>query len=94
MAFDIITFLTSIFVRGLNVPGLDEKATAWLAEKGAEYPDIKDRADALATYLHDTLTELAPELDPDKMRNTLIGIARDVVSGAAGVDHGAWHGMV
>lgn len=93
MGFDILTFLTKI-LGGLDVPGLDQKAAAWLTDKGAEYPDIKDRADALAAFLSDTLTELAPELDPAKMRNTLIGIARDVVSGAAGVDHDAWRGML
>lgn len=93
MGFDILTFLTKI-LGGLDVPGLDAKAAAWLTEKGAEYPDIKDRADALAAYLHDTLTQLAPELDPDKMRNTILGIARDIVSGDTGVDPGAWHGGV
>lgn len=93
MGFDILTLLTKI--RGwLDVPGLDAKAAAWLSEHGAEYPDIKDRADALAAYLHDTLTQLGPELDPAKMRHTLLGIARDVVSGDAGVDYGASHGMV
>ena len=91
MSFDILTLLTKI-LGVVDVPGLDAKAAAWLSEKGAEYPDIKDRADALAAYLHDT--QLAPELDPDKMRNTLIGIARDIVSGDAGVDHSAWQRMV
>ena len=83
--FDILTFLKG-FLSGLNVPGIEERAVSWLEENGEKYPDLKERTDALASWLTATLVEASPELDPERMANTIKGIAADVVSGAAGVD--------
>lgn len=90
--FSLSSFLT-MFLGGLDIPDISDQAAAWLKEKGAEYPDIKDRADALAVWLQQTIAEANPELEPEKMANTLKGIAQDIVSGTAGVDPGAHHGM-
>lgn len=93
MAFDLLTFLGK-FLSGFSVPDIGEKVQAWLEEKGAEYPDLKDRTAALAAWLEVTLADAEPELDPATAKNTLLGIASDIVHGVAGVDPGAWHGGV
>jgi truncated hemoglobin YjbI len=87
MKFDLLAFLTNV-LGGFDVPGIEEKAVAWLKEKGAEYPDLRERADAFASYLSATLAEV--DLDPSTMKDTLWGIASDVVHGTAGVDPKAW----
>jgi hypothetical protein len=92
MAFDLLKFLSAIF-GGLNIPGIEEKALAWLKEKGTQYPDLEQRTEALADWLTVTLKEASPELDPATMRNTIDGVAADIVHGTAGVDPGAWQGM-
>lgn len=91
MAFDLLTFLARA-LGGFEVSGIEAKTSAWLAEKGDEYPDLKSRTDALAAWLGATLEESLPELDPATMKNTLAGIAADVVHGTAGVDPGSWQG--
>ena len=91
MAFDLLKFFSTIF-GGLNIPGIQEKAIAWLRAEGAEYPDLQARTDALAAWLTTTLAEASPELDPATMANTIKGIASDIVHGTAGVDPGAWQG--
>lgn len=92
MGFSLLTFLEKV-LGFVSLPDLEAEATAWLSEHGEEYPDINDRADALAAFLSKTLKESAPELDPAKMKNTILGVARDVVSGDAGVDHDSWGGI-
>jgi len=91
MIFDLLTFLRTILA-GFNVSGIEEQALAWLKEKGEEYPDLRSRTDALAAWLGTTLAEASPNIDPDKMRDTLWGIASDVVHGTAGIDPAAWQG--
>jgi hypothetical protein len=91
--FDFLSFLD--MVRGaLDLPEIKDQATAWLNEKGAEYPDLDERAKALATWLGTTIDEANVGLDPATMRATLLGIANDVVKGQAGVDPGAWQGSI
>lgn len=90
MSFNLLGFLTA-FLGGLDIPHVERNAVGWLETKGAEYPDLKERADALAAWLGTTISEAAPELDPASMANTLKGIAADVVHGAAGVDPQAGH---
>jgi hypothetical protein len=90
MSFNLLQFL-SMFLGGLKIDGIEQAAVTWLKEKGANYPDLSSRADALAAWLHTTIAESTSELDPSKMAFTLRGIAADVVSGAAGVDHKAGH---
>jgi len=92
MAFDLLTFLSRA-LGGFDVAGIDAKAQAWLTEKGSEYPDLKERADALAAWLGATLNEASPELDPEQMRGTLLGIAQDVVRGTSGVNYDSWRGI-
>lgn len=91
MGFDLLSFLTLI-LGGLNVQGLDQKIAAWLAAEGVKYPDLRDRADALAAWISQTLQASIPNLDPVAMKDTLWGIASDIVHGTAGVDPGAWQG--
>lgn len=93
MAFNLLQFLGLIF-GGLNVPGIQEKITAWLAAEGAQYPDLRTRTDALAAWLAKTLSEAAPNLDPVAMKDSLWGIASDIVHGTSGVDPDAWRGGV
>jgi hypothetical protein len=90
-SFDILTFLSHIF-GGLNVPGIEERAVAWLKEEGAEYPDVQSQTDALAAWITKTLTEANPELDPATMANTIKGAASDIIHRTAGVDPEAWLG--
>jgi len=90
-AFDLLTFLSHIF-GGLDIPGIEEKAIAWLKEEGAEYPDIQSRTDALEAWLRKTISEAEPELDPATMANTIKGIAADIAHGTVGVDPKAWLG--
>jgi hypothetical protein len=91
MAFDLLSFLSTVF-GGLNLPGIQDKVVAWLKEEGEEYPDLQEKADALAAWLATTLAEIAPELDPATLMNTIEGIATDIVRGASGVDPDAWQG--
>jgi len=91
VGFDLFAFLTTI-LGGINVNEIGTELTTWLNTKGKEYPDLQSRTDALATWLQKTLGEIAPELDPATMANTIKGIAADIVHGTAGVDPGAFHG--
>jgi hypothetical protein len=84
---NLLSFLTKV-LGGLDIPGIEEKAVSWLKEKGVEYPDLRERADAFASWLSATISEA--ELDPATMKDTLWGIASDVVHGTAGVDPEAW----
>ena len=89
MGFDLLEFVAGM-LGGLNLDDISAKASAWLREKGAEYPDIKDRTDALEAYLKGTLIESTPNLDPARLANTIKGIASDIVNGTAGVDPDSW----
>ena len=91
MAFDLLTFLSKV-IGGLDMPNLEAKVQTWLDEKGSEYPDLKDRTEAHAAWISATLAEAEPELDPATMKNTILGVAADIVHGTAGVDPGAWQG--
>lgn len=91
--FDLLTFLEKM-LGGLDVPDIGLRASAWLKEKGDEYPDLRSRTDALAAWLAATIAEAEPELDPAQMRDTLWGIASDVVNGTAGISKSSWKGMV
>ena len=73
MGFKLLEFLTVMF-GGLGVPGIQEKMIGWLKEKGAEYPDVQDRTDALASWITGVLAEAAPNLEPSAMRDTIQGI--------------------
>ena len=89
--FDLLLFLQRV-LGGLDIPGIEDRAVAWLKEKGDEYPDLRLRTDALAAWLQETIAESATNLDPTTMRDTLWGIASDVVHGTAGTDRAAWMG--
>jgi hypothetical protein len=89
--FELVAFLER-FLGGLNIPGIESRAISWLEEKGQEYPDVKERTDALAAWLSTTISEAHPALDVTTMKNTLYGIAQDVINGTAGVDRGSWMG--
>lgn len=91
MGFELLSFL-GMFLGGLNIPDIENRAVEWLKQKGAEYPDLSTRADALAAWLSQTIAEAQPGLDPVSMANTLRGVAQDIVNGASGVDPGAHHG--
>ena len=91
MAFDLFSFLSKL-LSGLAVGGLDARVLDWLNQKGQEYPDLKDRTDALAAFITQVVTEATPELDPATMANTIKGIAADIVHGQAGVDPASWQG--
>lgn len=93
MGFDLLEFVTKM-IGGLDVEEISARATAWLRDKGAKYPDLNDRALALETYLKETLAETAPSLDPAALVNTIKGIAADIVHGTAGVDNDSWLGSV
>jgi truncated hemoglobin YjbI len=93
MGFDLLDFLTRM-LGGLDVEAISTAATDWLREKGAQYPDLKERADALAAHLTQTLEEVAPSLDPTKLAGTIKGIAQDIVNGTAGLDNDSWMGSV
>lgn len=89
--FDLLSFLTRV-LGGFGIPGIEETVLNWLHEKGDDYPDLRERTDALAIWLETTLAESAPNLEPETMRNTLKGIAADVIYGNAGVDPKSWMG--
>lgn len=89
MAFNLLAFLNGI-LGGLKVDGIQEKAVAWLKQAGTDYPDVKDRTDALEAWLRATVAEASPALDPASMEATIKGIAADIVKGTAGVDPDAW----
>jgi len=91
MGFDLLKFLSNV-LGGINTTEIGGEITAWLRDKGAEYPDLQDRTDALEAWILKTLSETAPELDQATMANTVKGIAKDIVIGTAGVDPGAFHG--
>jgi hypothetical protein len=88
---DLLTIITSL-LGGLNVTDAGGKAAAWLNEFGAGYPDVRSRTDAMTAWLMGVVAEAKPELDPQKLRDTLWGVASDIVNGAAGIDPGAHHG--
>ena len=92
MAFDILKFLETIFA-GFNVADIEAKVLAWLQDEGAKYPDLTDRINALAAWITQVLLEAAPSLVLSTMKNTIVGIAMDIVHGTAGVDPSAWTGM-
>ena len=86
--FDFLTFL-STWLAGIK---LDQAAIQKkLDELAVQYPDAAERAKALATWLEQLL---APVTDVAALRNTLQGIAQDIVSGKAGVDPNAGAGSV
>ena len=90
--FDLLKFLQAV-LGGFSIPGIEDRAVAWLKEKGDEYPDLRSRTDALAAWLQETLAESEAGLDPTAMRDTLYGIASDVVHGTAGVSRTSWQGI-
>jgi len=88
---DILTFFSRL-LGGLDIPGIESRAVSWLKEQGSKYPDLAERADALATWLQTTIAEATPGLAQEAITNTAKGIATDIVNGTAGVDPGAWQG--
>ena len=89
--FDIVSFLTPFF-SGHGVPHLAAEADKWFAEKGQDYPDLRDRTEALAAFLRGEVEKAG--LDAAKMKDTLWGLASDVSNGRGGVDKQAWQGGV
>jgi len=89
--FELATFLTRM-LGGLDVPGIQEQVVTWLKEKGAEYPDLKDRTDALASFIAGTIVSAGAAMDPLTMSATIKGIAEDIVNGTNGVNYDNWGG--
>lgn len=87
--FDALSWLEHVMAV-LDVPAIQGKINAWLAAN--DYPDLTQRAAALTAWLTQTLAEADKELDPATMKATIEGIAKDLVSGAAGVDPKSWQG--
>ncbi len=88
MSFNLGTFLATWFA-GIGIDA--EAAKAKLAEIAAQYPDAELQIAALSSWLE---IQLAPTHDVEGMRNTILGIARDIVQGTAGQDPSAWSGSV
>ena len=61
---------------------------AELARVKASFPDLNDRISAFEQWL------ISKVPNAEKLKNTLRGIAADLVSGASGVDADAWRGSV
>jgi len=88
MAFSIDETLKRI----LAELGIAEAAAiAKLEEVIKNYPDIAGQVGALRDLL---LSLASGTLDPAKIRNTLEGVAKDLLTGRTGVDPGAWTGSV
>ena len=89
MSFNLLDFLARA-LGGLNISGIEARVQAWLETQGQEYPDLKERTAALAAWLKEVVAE--SDFDPGTMRDTLYGVASDIIRGMSGVDHGAWQG--
>jgi hypothetical protein len=91
--FDLLSFLTKL-LSGLDVDVIESDAKDWLATKGQEYPDLKDKSDALSAYLSERFAAVKPELDPAKIASTIKALVPELLSGETGIDPNAHHGMV
>lgn len=86
--FDLVKFL-STWMSGV---GLDHEAVkAKLAELAVQFPDLEQRTIEMAAWLEQAL---APVHDVEGMKNTILGIAQDLVHGTSGQDPNAWSGSV
>jgi hypothetical protein len=88
--FDLTTFLVKI-LGGAGIAGIEQSVIGKLTELTTAFPDLRDRTEALARWLGEVL---APTMDVAAMRDTLWGIASDIVHGTAGSDPKAWTGSV
>jgi hypothetical protein len=93
MNFDLLAFLKTV-LGGLNVNDIETRVLAWLKDAEAKYPDLRDRVDALVAWLTSTLAEVIPALVLTSMKDTIWGIASDIIHGTAGVDPKSWEGGV
>jgi len=93
VAFNIFTFLSTL-LGGLDVPDLETKVVAWLENEAAKFPDLTARIKALEEWITAELEAVIPQLVLSTMKNTIFGIATDIIHGTATVDPGAWKGMV
>jgi hypothetical protein len=91
--FDLFSFLSKL-LSGIDVDSIEEQGRDWLATKGLEYPDLKDKTDALASFLSSQFAAAKPELDPAKIAATVKALVPELLSGETGVDPNAGHGVV
>lgn len=88
--FNLLKFLAAA-LGGFGVNGIEAAAMAKLKEIAAGSPEFQDQINQLADWIS---LQLAPTHDVTKMRNTILGIATDIVYGTAGKDPSAWLGSV
>lgn len=88
MLFDISKFIALWFV-GAGIA--EARVVAKLKELAAQIPDLRARIDALAAWIS---TTLAPTHNVNAMKDTIWGIASDLVHGTAGTDPDSWGGSV
>lgn len=93
MGFDLLSFLSSL-LGGIDVGSLEARGQTWLEEHVADYPDLDTAKEALSAFLTAELQAAKPELDAAKIKDTIYGVASDIIRGSAGVDPKASHGMV
>lgn len=93
MGSSVLSILAEL-LGGIDADALGQRGQAWLDEHAAEYPDAEGAKQALSEFLTTELSAAKPELDAEKIRATIYGVASDIMRGSAGVDPNAQHGMV
>jgi len=93
MGFDILSLLSKL-LGGIDTDSLESRGQEWLDVHGAEYPDAAALKQALSEFIATELAAAKPGLDPETIKDTIYGVASDILRGNAGVDPNAHHGMV
>ena len=90
--FDLLSLIQKL-IGGVDAAAINARATEWLSVNSTNYPDTKSLSDGLASFLTAELLAADPELSAEKLRDTIYGVASDIIRGKAGVDPNAHHGM-